>query len=25
MEQARKIEPGNPLFRQDVKQVIGGE
>ncbi|MGP8050355.1 MAG: tetratricopeptide repeat protein [Desulfobaccales bacterium] len=23
MEQARKIEPGNPLFRQDVKQMIG--
>jgi tetratricopeptide (TPR) repeat protein len=25
MEQARKIEPGNPLFRQDVRQMIGGE
>jgi len=25
MEQARKIEPGNPLFRQDVKQMIGGD
>lgn len=25
MEQARKIEPSNPLFRQDVKQMIGGE
>ncbi len=25
IEQARKIEPNNPLFRQDVKQMIGGE
>lgn len=25
MEQARKIEPGNPLFRQDLKQMIGTE
>lgn len=25
MEQARKIEPGNPLFRQDIRQIISRE
>jgi len=25
MEMARKIEPSNPLYRQDVKQLIGRE
>ncbi|MGA8572810.1 MAG: tetratricopeptide repeat protein [Desulfobaccales bacterium] len=25
MEQARKIDPGNPEFRQDLKQMIGTE
>ncbi len=25
LEQARKIEPGNPEFRQDLKQMIGTE
>ena len=25
MEQARKIEPNNPEFRQDLKQMIGTE
>lgn len=25
MEMARKIEPSNPLYRQDVKQMIGKE
>lgn len=25
MEQARKLEPKNPLYRQDIKQIIGQE